>query len=186
MGLFLLFIFIAVPVIEIGLFIQVGGFIGLLPTLAIVVITAVLGTYLLRRQGLSIVLKLQAEFAQGQLPVENLIHGAFIVVAGLLLLTPGFFTDFIGFSLFIPQVRLMAGRFIGKQIKNKAAAQPASASSFQFHSSYHANSEKNRANSAHENGEIEGEYEVVDEEIVTLSPKDDTSEPPHKDSPWNK
>lgn len=159
MGLLLLFIFIAVPVIEIGLFIQVGGAIGLFPTLAVVVITAVIGSYLLRQQGLNIVMKVQSELAQGQMPVQNLIHGAFIVVAGLLLLTPGFFTDFIGFSLFIPQVRLMAGYFIGRQFKQSRTGK--ASAGFEFHSTSYSSTNTNDYSSE---DEIEGEYSVVEED----------------------
>lgn len=159
MGLLLLFIFIAVPVIEIGLFIQVGSAIGLLPTLAVVIITAVIGTYLLRQQGLNIVMKVQSELASGQMPVENLIHGAFIVVAGLLLLTPGFFTDFIGFSLFIPQVRLMAGYFIARRFKQSRTGK--TSAGFEFHSSYQAHSTTTDYSSE---DEIEGEFSVVEDD----------------------
>lgn len=165
MGLILLFIFIAVPVIEIGLFIQVGGAIGLLPTLAVVVVTAVIGTYLLRQQGLNIVMKVQSELATGQMPVKNLIHGAFIVVAGLLLLTPGFFTDFIGFSLFIPQVRLMAAYFIGRQFKQSRTSK--TSTGFEFHSSTFS---QNQTNDYSGDDEIEGEYSVVEEDPKKIDP----------------
>lgn len=159
MGLLLLFIFIAVPVIEIGLFIQVGGAIGLLPTLAVVIITAVIGTFLLRQQGLNIVMKVQAEMAAGQMPVKNLIHGAFIVVAGLLLLTPGFFTDFIGFSLFIPQVRLMLAYFLGRQFKQSRTGK--SSAGFEFHSTSFT---QNQATDYSSEDEIEGEFQVVEDD----------------------
>ncbi|MCJ8323873.1 MAG: FxsA family protein [Rhizobiales bacterium] len=172
MALLLLFIFIAVPVIEIGLFIQVGGAIGLLATLAVVVVTAVIGTYLLRLQGLNIVMKVQSQLQSGQMPVQDLIHGAFIVVAGLLLLTPGLFTDFIGFSLFIPQVRLALGQFIGQQFK-RARTHKAGAS-FEFHSQQ--NYEFNRTNE----DDIEGEFSVV-EDIIEIDVKQ--SEPKDKKPP---
>ena len=103
MPLFLLFVI--VPIIEIALFIQVGGFIGLWPTLAIVVLTAFAGSILLRRQGLSTLTSLQSRMATGQDPSRDLAHGAMILVAGVVLLTPGFFTDAIGLLLMIPAVR---------------------------------------------------------------------------------
>ncbi|MBL1240419.1 MAG: FxsA family protein [OCS116 cluster bacterium] len=159
MGLLLLFIFIAVPVIEIALFIQVGGAIGLLSTLAVVVVTAVIGTYLLRQQGLNIVMKVQAEMAQGQMPVKNLIHGAFIVVAGLLLLTPGFFTDFIGFSLFIPQVRLAAAALIGRQFKQSRYGK--TSAGFEFHSTTYSHNQTTNYSSE---DEIEGEFHVIEDD----------------------
>ena len=103
--MWLLIAFIAVPIIEIALFIQIGGFLGLFPTLAIVVLTAIAGTYLVRAQGLSVLSQLQSRFREMNDPSEPLAHGAMILFSGALLLTPGFFTDFIGFLLLIPNVR---------------------------------------------------------------------------------
>lgn len=114
--MWLLFIFIAIPVIEIALFIQVGGLIGLWPTLAIVVATAILGTHLVRGQGLSTLSKLQSNFSILQDPTEALVHGAMILFAGALLLTPGFFTDAIGFLLLTPAFRIAAFKWIKTKI----------------------------------------------------------------------
>ncbi|WP_371170150.1 FxsA family protein [Aliiroseovarius sp. 2305UL8-7] len=98
-------LFIAVPLIEIALFIQVGGAIGLWPTLGIVVLTAVIGTHLMRAQGALAMSQLRESFGQLNDPTEPLAHGAMILFSGALLLTPGFFTDFVGFALLIPAVR---------------------------------------------------------------------------------
>jgi len=114
--MWLLFIFIAIPVIEIALFIQVGGLIGLWPTLAIVVATAILGTHLVRGQGLSTLSKLQSNFSNLQDPTEALVYGAMILFAGALLLTPGFFTDAIGFLLLTPAFRITAFKWIKTKI----------------------------------------------------------------------
>jgi UPF0716 protein FxsA len=103
--MWLLLAFIAVPLIEIALFIQVGGAIGLWPTLAIVILTALIGTALLRRQGLQELDRLRASLRGAGDPSEPLIHGALILFAGALLLTPGFFTDAVGFALLLPPVR---------------------------------------------------------------------------------
>lgn len=103
--MWLLLAFIAVPLIEIALFIQVGGMIGLWPTLSIVVLTALAGTALLRHQGFRELDRLRAAFAGKGDPSEPLIHGAMILFAGALLLTPGFFTDTLGFLLLFPPVR---------------------------------------------------------------------------------
>ncbi|MEX1661253.1 FxsA family protein [Thioclava sp. 15-R06ZXC-3] len=97
--------FLAVPLIEIGLFIKVGGTIGLGPTLAIVVITAVLGTTLVRREGARALEDLRRSLNELSDPSRPLAHGAMILVAGVLLLTPGFFTDALGLLLLIPGVR---------------------------------------------------------------------------------
>lgn len=101
----LLLLFIGVPLLEITLFIQVGGAIGLGWTLAIVIITAILGAWMVRSQGAQAMMNLRGSFSQLQDPTENLAHGAMILFSGALLLTPGFFTDFVGFALLIPSVR---------------------------------------------------------------------------------
>ena len=103
--MWLLIIFVAVPIIEIALFIQVGDAIGLWPTLATVIITAFIGTQLLRSQGLATLSNLQSSVGAGQNPMDHIAHGAMILIAGVVLLTPGFFTDAIGFALLTPPVR---------------------------------------------------------------------------------
>ena len=105
MFLYLLLAFIGIPLIEIALFIEVGGAIGTPATIAVVIGTAFLGAWMLRRQGLSTAQTAQAKLQRGEMPVEQAFDGMFLVFAGGLLLTPGFLTDAIGFSLFIPQVR---------------------------------------------------------------------------------
>lgn len=96
--MWLLIAFVAVPIIEIALFIQVGGAIGTWPTLGIVVLTAILGTWLVRAQGRLALGNLQRSFSELDDPTEPLAHGAMVLVSGVLLLTPGFFTDGLGFA----------------------------------------------------------------------------------------
>lgn len=115
----LLLAFIAVPLIEIGLFIQVGGWIGVWPTLAIVLVTAIAGTALVKSQGMQALAQLRSSFDDLRDPTEPLAHGAMILFSGALLLTPGFFTDFMGFMLLIPGVR----RFVLKEIKKRVNVQ---------------------------------------------------------------
>ena len=103
MWLFLLFI--AVPIVEIALFIKVGGFLGVWPTICIIILTAVLGTTLVKQQGLAVIQQIKNEVIKLNDPTEAIAHGALILISGVLLLTPGFFTDFIGFILMIPKVR---------------------------------------------------------------------------------
>ncbi len=98
--------FLAVPIVEIALFIQVGGLIGLWPTLLVVVLTALAGTWLVRSQGMAVLGDLQRAMERGGDPATPLAHGAMILFSGALLLTPGFFTDAVGFALLIPGVRL--------------------------------------------------------------------------------
>lgn len=109
--------FLAVPLIEIALFIQVGGLIGLWPTLGIVVLTAILGTWLVRTQGALAIGQLRSSFSKLDDPTEPLAHGAMILIAGALLLTPGFFTDAVGFSLLAPPIRKSLFEFLRKRIK---------------------------------------------------------------------
>lgn len=94
-----------VPLVEVALFIVVGGIIGLWPTLALAVITAFLGTHLIRRQGLSIIARAQSELASNRLPVVELFDGLCLFVAGALLITPGFATDTLGGLLLVPPLR---------------------------------------------------------------------------------
>lgn len=109
--------FVAVPLIEIALFIQVGGWLGLWPTLAIVVVTAALGTALVRAQGRLAIGQLRSQFERLDDPTEPLAHGAMILVAGALLLTPGFFTDAVGFALLAPPVRSLVFRYIAARVQ---------------------------------------------------------------------
>lgn len=108
--------FLAVPLIEIALFIQIGGVIGLGWTLVTVVLTAILGTYLVRNQGALAMGQLRQSFSDMRDPTEPLAHGAMILFSGALLLTPGFFTDAIGFLLLIPSVRAAAFKAIKSRI----------------------------------------------------------------------
>ncbi|MDU8942528.1 FxsA family protein [Ovoidimarina sediminis] len=103
--MWLLALFIAVPLIEIALFIQIGGAIGLWPTLLVVVLTAIAGTALVRSQGLHALSSLKSSVNELRDPSEPLAHGAMILFSGALLLTPGFFTDTVGFLLLVPGVR---------------------------------------------------------------------------------
>jgi len=108
--------FLAVPLIEIGLFIQVGGAIGLWPTLGIVILTAIIGTSLVRSQGIMALSNLRNSFSRLDDPTEHLAHGAMILLAGALLLTPGFFTDGIGFALLVPPVRKAVFNYLRKHV----------------------------------------------------------------------
>ena len=96
---------VIVPIIEIAVFVEVGGAIGLWPTLAVVVATAIAGGTLLRLQGLATMARAREALARNEMPLKEVVDGVFLLVAGLLLLTPGFVTDGVGFVLFVPGVR---------------------------------------------------------------------------------
>lgn len=108
--LFLLVLLI--PFAEIYLLLAVGGIIGALPTIALVVFTAVLGAWLLRQQGFATFQRFQASLAQGVVPAYEMIEGPIILVGGALLLTPGFITDLLGFACLIPALRRKIAQYI--------------------------------------------------------------------------
>lgn len=101
----LLIAFLIVPIVEIYMLFQVGGVIGAGWTILIVIFTAILGAHLLRQQGLSTLTRLQQSMSQGQLPPTMLIEGLLLFLSGAFLLTPGFFTDAVGFLLLVLPVR---------------------------------------------------------------------------------
>lgn len=101
----LLLLFLTVPVVEIYLLIQVGGIIGAIPTILLIIGTAVLGAYLLRMQGINTLARVQKTMAAGEIPALEVMEGLVLLVAGALLLTPGFFTDTVGFLMLVPGIR---------------------------------------------------------------------------------
>lgn len=111
MGLILLLAMIGVPILEIAVFIEAGERIGLWPTLGAVILTAVVGTALMRFQGLSTIARARESLDAGQLPVAEVFEGICLLIGGALLLTPGFVTDAVGFLLLIPPVRLVLRRW---------------------------------------------------------------------------
>ena len=110
----LLLLFLLVPMVEIYFLIQVGSVIGALPTVFLVVFTAVLGALLLRYQGLVTLQNFQSAMGQGKLPALEMMEGMVLLVAGALLLTPGFFTDAIGFACLVPPLRRSAIKWVLK------------------------------------------------------------------------
>ena len=104
MGMWLFLIFVGIPILEIVLFIKVGGLIGVLPTLALCFLSAIAGVALMRRQGLQALERLRPSVERGGDPVGPIAHGALILIAGVLLVVPEFFTDAVGVLLLIPAV----------------------------------------------------------------------------------
>jgi len=101
----LLLLFLLVPVVEIYLLIKIGGVIGAFPTVVLVILTAVIGAALARYQGLATLQRLQATMARGETPAIEVFEGVLLLVGALLLLTPGFMTDLLGFACLIPVTR---------------------------------------------------------------------------------
>ena len=98
-------LFIIVPIIEITIFITIGSNIGILNTIAIILTTALVGIFLVRRQGIKLLFDAQRNLSQGVMPTEEIKGGIFLLISGLLLITPGFFTDCIGFAMFLKPVQ---------------------------------------------------------------------------------
>ena len=116
--LFRLFlIFLIVPVIEIWLIIEVGRVIGPLPTVAILLGVSVIGAFLAKSQGLRTLVAMRDELAAGRLPAARLLDGAFILAGGILLLTPGFFTDFLGLLCLFPATRTLLKKWLRRKLE---------------------------------------------------------------------
>jgi UPF0716 protein FxsA len=105
MGLALFMVMIVVPILEITVFILVGRYIGLWPTLACILLTALIGTVIIRFQGIGLIAAARKSIAAGEAPVGEVLQGLALLTAGALLITPGFITDTLGFLLLIPALR---------------------------------------------------------------------------------
>jgi len=113
----ILLLFTIVPIVEMYLLISVGGYIGTLPTIACVMLTAVVGVSLLRWQGTATLQRGMSRVGQGQLPGQEIAEGMMLAVAGALLLTPGFVTDTFGFLLLMPPVRAVLAHYASRHLK---------------------------------------------------------------------
>ncbi len=118
--LFKLFLlFVIVPVAELALLIKIGTFIGTFNTILIVILTAVIGAHLVKSEGLGVMYRIRKNMDEGIFPAEELIDGMMILIAGALLLTPGFFTDFAGFLMVFPVSREYIKKIARRYIKKK-------------------------------------------------------------------
>lgn len=170
MPLLILLVLIGVPIVEIAVFIQVGGWIGLWPTIATVVLTALVGTALLRQQGFATLMKVRESLAAGRLPMAEVFDGVCLLVAGALLLTPGFVTDAIGLLLFVPQLRAAVRQRLAAYLLSSGRVHTVS------------ESPPPRRDPHRPPGGptvIEGEYEEIDDSGRTPPEKDDAN-------PWRR
>lgn len=115
----LIFIFVAVPLLELVILLRIGQWIGLMPTVALVVTTGVAGAALARQQGVRAFLAVQRELAAGRLPGRSLLDGLAILVGGAFLLTPGVLTDLVGFGLLIPAPRRWLQRLARRRLERR-------------------------------------------------------------------
>ncbi|EAU42034.1 FxsA cytoplasmic membrane protein [Fulvimarina pelagi HTCC2506] len=110
------FLLLVVPIVEIAVFISVGQLIGLWPTIGFIILTAVIGSILLRSQGISTLNRIRSEIDAKRVPGKELVSGVMIAIAGVLLLTPGFITDALGFLLFVPKLRDSVWSFLKNRV----------------------------------------------------------------------
>lgn len=128
---FVLILFIAMPIIEIAVLLRVGEALGWLPTLGIVVLTAVLGTAMLRQQGMATLNKARQRMGAGEMPAQQMLEGVLLMVGGVLLLTPGFVTDAFGFACLLPWSRQwLAGKIASRSVVGVAGGMGAGPGGF--------------------------------------------------------
>jgi UPF0716 protein FxsA len=114
-------LFLVVPFVELFVLIQVGQAIGALPTIGLLVVMSVVGAWLVKREGLQILRRAQAQVRRGEVPGRELVDGVLVLLAGALMLTPGFFTDIMGIALLIPPVRAAIRSLASAQLARRAA-----------------------------------------------------------------
>ena len=139
--------------------IQVGGIIGALPTVGLVVLTAVVGVWLLRLEGFATLTRVQDKLNRGETPETELLEGIMLIFGGALLLTPGFFTDFIGFVCLLPGLR----RPLAARIINSTGFRTFHAGGSQFSAGYRWDQSANAQDSRTIDGEFEPESKPLDE-----------------------
>ena len=115
----LLILFIIVPIIELSLFMLLGKHLGLVPTLVIIVITAVIGASLTKSQGGKALANFQNALAMGKMPHKEMVDGLLVLIAGAVLLTPGFLTDTVGFLLLLPPVRAVVRGIVSEKLAKR-------------------------------------------------------------------
>ncbi|MEX0582282.1 MAG: FxsA family protein [Sneathiella sp.] len=165
MALLFLAALIGIPLIEIFVFIEVGSEIGALNTVVITVVTAIIGVFLIRIQGIGVLMRARATLDRQETPVNEIFEGIFLALAGMFLIIPGFVTDTIGFLLLIPPLRRSLAAYMARN------------SSFVAANVRHPGGRASRDSTV-----IDGEYEVIEKDPPAIEPKDK----PNPDSPWSK
>ena len=120
------------PFIELSLLLKIHEYVGTMYTLGIVIMTGIIGAFLAKAQGIMIISRIQREVAQGRMPAPYLIDGVMILIAGILLITPGLITDTIGFSLLIPPIRYSIRMYMRKIIEKKLRNGNMNVTTFKF------------------------------------------------------
>ena len=166
MGFVLLLAMIGVPIVEIAVFIEVGGRLGLWPTLATIILTAMAGTALLRQQGLATLQRVRESLEANRFPMAEVFDGLCLLVAGALLLTPGFVTDAAGLLLFVPAVRVALRQAFGRYLVASGRLDVWTEKPGPF------------ASGGGSDTVIDGEYREVPPENAAGNNGDDTDQPP--------
>jgi UPF0716 protein FxsA len=158
-GWVLFAVFIVLPLLEIFAFIEVGSSIGVMPTLALILLSAVVGVLLVRWQGLKVFLDARRSLGRNELPVLAVVHGGLLLLAGFLLLTPGFITDTAGFLLLVPPIRSLLAERIWRwlEVRTEIRARYAAAS---------------------------GRVAIIEGEAVEIDGVERLPNPPRQSSPW--
>ncbi len=166
-GRILLIAFIVTPIIEIAVLIQVGGWLGLWPTLALIILTAIAGTWMLRQQGFAVLSRAQTQLERGSVPIAEVFEGFCLVVAGALLLTPGFVTDLIGGALLLPPIRAWLYKTLGSHFR----------ASVRYHDTRMGNESwgAEQSQSGSTDQESGGNGPVVEGDFETVAPEDAAS-----------
>ena len=120
MLLVLAILFVAVPIVELYVIIQVGHAIGLLDTIAVMVLVSLVGAWLARHEGFVVVQRIQDSIAMGRVPADEMLDGALVLAGGLLLLTPGFVSDGVGILLLFPTSRSMVRAYLRRRLRMRA------------------------------------------------------------------
>lgn len=114
----LLFIFIIVPIVEIAIFVWTGGFIGVWGVISLILLTGILGTIIVRYEGMQTMRRVQNTLQKGEVPTDEMLTGLLIIIGSILLITPGFFTDIVGFLIVFPLTRRPFILLLKKIIRN--------------------------------------------------------------------
>lgn len=116
-------IFVLVPIIELFILLEIGKRIGVTLTIVIVIITGVIGAYLVKRQGFHILFRIENQMNEGILPADSFLEGLLLLIGGIFLITPGILTDLVGFLLIIPQSRFIVFQYIKQWLSHKIKKQ---------------------------------------------------------------
>lgn len=115
----LVLLFIIVPIAELAVIIQVSQSLGVLSTLLLLIVVSIVGAWLVRFQGLTMLMRARTKLARGEMPDDELIAGIAILCAGALMLTPGFITDAVGLALLIPPIRAVLIAFVRRRFRGR-------------------------------------------------------------------